>query len=299
MHPIVALSSLFENDASIIPITHVRKIDYENIEKILKNLPGVNLEFISCKKDQGDVIYLRFLDQNERVKTMSAFMNPIVVDDVKSVLDSDIFVFLPVTDFEIALSTLKFVKQNSEGQIIFDAHGLTKVMTSLGDRLSKFWIDRDLWLPYIDILKMNLKEAGYCWFKKNYSMEDLEESKALDRSELAKFAMHCFRFGLEALYITLDAEGCLVFSMEKNELVETLVPAVFVNNIVDSTGCGDSFAGGLVYGLLTTDYNYIKAAEYANTLGAQCLQGSNFEGFKSREETEKIVKDVYYPDRED
>ena len=33
-----------------------------------------------------------------------------------------------------------------------------------GDRANRLWIERDAWLPYIDILKMNLEEAGCSWF---------------------------------------------------------------------------------------------------------------------------------------
>lgn len=292
-HPVVVLSKLFGEDARILPVTHIRKIDESTIKEILQVLPGVDLQYISSEADCGDVIRLRFLDQTERVKTMLAFMNPIVIDDVKNILDSDAFVFLPVTDFEIALETLKFVKEHSEGLIVFDAHGPTKTVTALGDRLSKFWIERAQWLPYIDVLKMNLKEARYCWFKKRYNtLEELEDATPLDVAELPNFARYCFRFGVQVLYITLDVSGCLVYSMEDGELREELVPAVPVDDIVDSTGCGDSFAGGLIFGLLTTN-DYVKAAQFANALGAQCLQGSGFEGFESLARTQQIIAGTY------
>jgi len=32
---------------------------------------------------------------------------------------------VPITDFEIALDTLKYIKANSKAKIIFDAHGPT------------------------------------------------------------------------------------------------------------------------------------------------------------------------------
>lgn len=291
-HPVIVLSHLFGDLAHIIPVSHIRKVDEPAIKELLQDLPGVDLGHVTSTADCGDVIRLRFLDQTERVKAMSAFMNPIVVDDVKDILDSDAFVFLPVTDFEIALDTLKFVKEHSKGMVIFDAHGATKIVTVLGDRLSKFWVERDIWLPYIDVLKMNLKEVRYCWFKKRYTLEELEDDEPVEMSELPNFAKHCFQFGVQALYITLDARGCLVYTMQDGEVHEELVPAVSVENIIDSTGCGDSFAGGLTYGLLTTG-DYSKAAQYANALGAQCLQGSNLEGFESLARTEQIIKDTY------
>jgi adenosine kinase len=292
-HPVVVLSKLLGESADITPISHIRKIDEPEIKEILQDLPGVDMQYVSSEQDQGDVIELRFLDQTERVKIMRAFMNPITVEDVKNILDSDVFLFLPVTDFEVSLDTLRFVKEHSDGLVIFDAHGLTKAMTGLGDRLSKFWIDRDLWLPYIDILKMNRKETKYCWFKKRYSLEQLEDDTPLDSSELPNLARHCFKFGVKALYITWDVKGCLVYTPDENgEPQEQLVTPVPVDNIVDSTGCGDSFAGGLTFGLLT-GRDYIKAAQYGNALGAQCTQGPGFNCFKSLSETNKMIHKTY------
>jgi len=36
-----------------------------------------------------------------------------------------VFVFIPISDYEIALDTLKFLKKKSKGLIVFDAHGPT------------------------------------------------------------------------------------------------------------------------------------------------------------------------------
>ena len=292
-HPIFVLSKLFDQKAEIIPVTHIRKIDEPAIKKLLQDLPGVNMQHINSEQDQGDVIELRFLDQTERVKSMRAFMNPITIADVKNILDSDLFLFLPVSDFEVSLNTLKFIKEHTNSTIIFDAHGPTKIMTGLGDRLSKFWIDRDLWLPYIDILKMNRKETKYCWYKKRYSLEQLENEIQLDKNELPNLARHCFKFGVKALYITWDIHGCLVYTPDQNgEPQEHVVEPVEVDNIIDSTGCGDAFAGGLAFGLLTTN-DYIKAAQFGNALGAQCTQGTNHNGFKPYAETIKQIQQTY------
>ena len=85
----------------------------------------------------------------------------------------------------------------------------------------------------------------------------------------------------------------MIYTFDKNgKLHEESIPAVPVDNIIDSTGCGDAFAGGLAFGLLTTnDYN--KAAQYANALGAQSLQGIDFEGFKSLTQTQQTIHNTY------
>ena len=72
-----------------------------------------------------------------------------------------------------------------------------------------------------------------------------------------------------------------------------MVPAVKVSNVIDTTGCGDSFAGGVGFGLLMDPKDYVKAVQYGNTLGALRTQGKTFAVFKSLEETNKIIEETY------
>ncbi len=162
------------------------------------------------------------------------------------------FVFIPISDYEISLDTLKFLKANSKGTIIFDAHGNTTACLVTGERQRKFWVDRDQWLPYIDVLKMNIEEAHASWFKKEYESQDFTKDLDLvDMEDLRAFAKHCISFGVKCVYITTDSRGCFTFYKKKNVIIEEMVPAVKVENVVDTTGCGDSFAGGLGFGLLS------------------------------------------------
>lgn len=292
LHPTVALAVLLGNQVTVVPVAHVRKVDLPPILEIIKKYPNIDSSHITADADNGDVIRLRFIDENNRLEKQSGAMNPIVPDDVKNILDCDAYVCVPVTDFEIALSTLKFIKKYSKGIVLFDAHGPTNVMTALGDRLFKFWVDRDQWLPYIDILKMNMIEAKCSWFRKKYTLSELENDYQIDKKELPAFAHYCFNFGVKALYITQDEKGCLGYFMKNNQLQEVMIPAIKMENVVNTTGCGDSFAGGLLYGYLRTG-DFVKAAYYANAVGAQRTQGNTYDVFKPLAETEKMIRDFY------
>lgn len=292
-HPAIALSKLTDDTVEIIPVSHVHKKDEGPIKSLFAPYKNINTDFITSEADQGDVISLKFLDQNHREEKQLAFMNPILPEDVVKLLDCDIFVFLPITDFEIALDTLKYIKANSKGKIIFDAHGPTNTVTKTGSRYHKFWIDQDQWFPYIDILKMNLEEANCCLFKKEYSPEQLENELHEDESQLHVLGQRCIEKGVKALIITLDERGCLIYSEENGQLQEQFVPSIKVDHVVDTTGCGDSFAGGLAFGLLQEAENYVLAAKYGNALGAQRTQGKTFEVFKNLEETKHMLLEYY------
>lgn len=292
-HTAIALSNLIENKGEIIPVTHVRAQDKDGIISVLSDYNNINTSFIYTQHDRGDVINLTFLDQNKRQEKQSGFMPPITPEDIVPVIDADVFVCVPVTDFEVPLDTLKYIKQHSSASIVFDAHGPTTSLSIHGDRFMKFWVDRDLWLPYIDVLKMNLEEANCSWFEKEYEFSELENNHEIAKEKLPEFALHCLQHGLKALYVTLDSSGVMVYTLEDGKLKQELVPSVKVDFVVDTTGCGDSFAGGVAFGLMQDKNDYIKAAQYGNAMGAQRTQGKTFEVFKSLDETNKIIAKTY------
>jgi adenosine kinase len=173
-HTAIGLSQLLGKEGTVHLVSHVRKKDEGPIKEILSAYPNINTDHITSDLDQGDVISLKFIDQNNRLEKQTGFMNPIIPEDLKTLLHCDVFVCVPITDYEVPLETLKYIKQNSKGTIIFDAHGPTNTVTMTGDRLVKFWIDMDQWLPFIDVLKMNLEESKCCWFEKEYELENLK-----------------------------------------------------------------------------------------------------------------------------
>lgn len=291
-HPVIALSTMVGDSIEIIPVSHVRVTDQDNVKEVFKGYKGINLNHITCTNDQGDVISLRFLDLNNRIERQTGFMDPIVPEDFEGLLDCDIFVFVPISDYEISLAALQFLKKKAKKSIIiFDAHGPTTACLFRGERQRKLWLDRDLWLPYIDVLKMNIEEAHASWFRKEYESSDFDRD--ITTTEMRSFAEHCLSRGVKCLCVTMDSRGCVVFFKSGGRLQEVMVPAVPVDHVVDTTGCGDSFAGGIGFGLLQNPKDYVRAAQYGNALGALRTQGKTFSVFKSLQETDKIIERTY------
>jgi adenosine kinase len=288
-HPVIALSKLLDGKGTVYPVCHLEKKDEKPVKELLSAYSSVDVSGITCEADRGDVIQLTFVDQNVRNEKQTGLMDPIMPEDMEPFLHCDVFVFIPITDYEVPAKTLEYVKKNSKGLIIFDGHGPTNMVNIQGERQVRFWMDRDLWLPYIDVLKMNREEAFCSWPEAEMGGMVKAEHPEASEEVMDSLANHCLKQGTKAVCITMDSRGCMVYTREAGK---QLVPAYKVGPVVDTTGAGDSFAGGLAFGYLHYK-DFYKGTRYANLLGALRTQGSTFEVFKSFEESSELIHKQY------
>lgn len=288
-----ALSSLLGAGDTIVPISHVRQQDEAPIKQILGSFPNIDTSGITSLADQGNIVELSYIDQNRRAERQTMFMNPILPADIDGVLDADMFVCVPITDYEVGQPTLRYIKEHSRATVVLDAHGPTTTLTASGERYPKVWADLDVWLPYIDILKMNLEEANSTWL--GLSAEITAGPPRLSDEQLRRLARHCLDRGAGALCVTLDERGCVIFYRDHpGEVTERFVDRIEVEHVVDTTGAGDSFAGGLAYGYLA-HRDHVVACQYGNAMGAQRCTGTDLNVYLSREDTQRQILAAYGP----
>lgn len=293
LYTVAALSALLGPDDRICPVVHVRRSDEDAIKELLTQFPNVDVTGIRSAADRGDVVELNYVDQNTRIERQTGFMAPILPHDVEFVLDADAFVCVPITDYEVGQETLRFIKERSNGVVLLDGHGPTNTLTRGGERFHRLWVERDAWLPNIDILKMNLEEAGCSWFPTEQANGSTTAGAPMSMNELPKFAEYCLRRGVRAVCVTLDQHGCAVYYLDATgDLQEAFVDRLPVDHVVDTTGCGDSFAAGMAFGYLRHG-DFVRAAQYGNAAGAQRCSGSELAVYGSLAETDRQIALAY------
>jgi sugar/nucleoside kinase (ribokinase family) len=83
-------------------------------------------------------------------------------------------------------------------------------------------------------------------------------------SDYEKMAAKLLSLGPKIVALTMGADGCLIASAEQMVRIPP-----FQVKVVDSTGAGDAFMGGLSYGLLQ-DWDHQRVGVFANACAAIC-----------------------------
>lgn len=225
LYTVAALSALLDDDDRIYPVVHVRREDEEPIKELLSAFPNVDVTGVRSASDHGAVVELTYVDQNTRIEQQVGFMEPITPADVEFALHADAFVCVPITDYEVGQATLEYLKSHSGGAVLLDAHGPTSTLVIEGERRRRLWVERDSWLPHVDILKMNVEEAGCSWFPSRDALEHHDAGAPIAVGELPRFAEHCLHRGVKAVCVTLDERGCVAYWLdEAGALAERVVP---------------------------------------------------------------------------
>ncbi len=136
---------------------------------------------------------------------------------------------------------------------------------------------KGVWLPHIEPALENTSIV----------FSSLEEARCYtgkyEPSDIADFYLS---YGVEIAVIKMGEQGVLVRS--KDETI--YLPAYFVS-VVDTTGAGDAFCGGFLYGYLS-GYSLKMCAQMANAVGAltvQVMGGSN--GVHSLEQVMNFINE--------
>ena len=118
-------------------------------------------------------------------------------------------------------------------------------------------------LEKIDILILSQKEFKTLFkFKENYFSED----------SIRERSVSLFALGIKVIVITLGEKGAFLLTTTHDELIHPLK----LENIIDTTGAGDAFSAGFIYGLvknLNLKFEHLRNnVKIGNFVAGNCIQ---------------------------
>jgi sugar/nucleoside kinase (ribokinase family) len=104
-------------------------------------------------------------------------------------------------------------------------------------------------------------------------------------SDYEKMAAKLLKLGPKLVAVTMGAEGCLISGQQKTVHVKP-----FSVKVVDSTGAGDAFMGGLSFGLLQ-GWDFERVGTFANACAAICCTKVGARSMGRREDVETLIRE--------
>ncbi|MEE9377980.1 MAG: carbohydrate kinase family protein [Candidatus Lokiarchaeia archaeon] len=100
---------------------------------------------------------------------------------------------------------------------------------------------------------------------------DLEDNK-LNEQIIEGKAKILFKLGIKVIIVTMGKKGAIILNSEKSELIKPIK----VDQVVDTTGAGDAFSAGFMYGFIRNFSYKFEDLKYnviiGNTIAGKCIQ---------------------------
>lgn len=243
-------------------VTSLAPSEYSSVDELTGK--GLNVEIIPSKK----TVYFENsygINQNNRTQRVLAKADPFTVEKIQHI-EAKIFHLGSLLSDDFSLDVIKYLSK--KGILSVDAQGYLREVR--GENVYPIdWCEKKEALKYVHILKVNEHEAKV--------LTGLDDYQAAAR-QLAEW-------GVKEVLLTLGSEGSIIYA--ENSFY--YIPAYPPKEVVDATGCGDTYMLGYLY-MRNKGVSYEEAGCFAAALSIVKLEKSGpFSG--TEEDAWKIIKD--------
>ena len=243
-------------------VTSLAPSEYSSVDELTGK--GLNVEIIPSKK----TVYFENsygINQNNRTQRVLAKAAPFTVEKIQHI-EAKIFHLGSLLSDDFSLDVIKYLSK--KGILSVDAQGYLREVR--GENVYPIdWCEKKEALKYVHILKVNEHEAKV--------LTGLDDYQAAAR-QLAEW-------GVKEVLLTLGSEGSIIYA--ENSFY--YIPAYPPKEVVDATGCGDTYMLGYLY-MRNKGVSYEEAGCFAAALSTVKLEKSGpFSG--TEEDAWKIIKD--------
>jgi sugar/nucleoside kinase (ribokinase family) len=244
--------------------THVGQDIFLRVKPVLDRWPSCDSSNIRVFPGPGNNVFLHYPEKGERVEILESHVPPLRPDRLLHDLPGVTFLILVVNSgFDIYLRDWRRIVRRARCPIWFDVHSLAltpELHSARRYRPLPEWRD---WANGTTYLQANIKEVASM-------LGDPEQVPSLER--LGRFGSQAFELGIQAVFITLGAEGALVLQPGRTKRIG----AMNVGSVVDTTGCGDIFCAGAAASL-ASGTDPVEAAVFGSELASEAAGVSGVE----------------------
>lgn len=245
-----------------ILVTSLAPSEYPSVDELTGK--GLNVEIIPSKK----TVYFENsygVNQNNRTQRVLAKADPFTVEKIQHI-EAKIFHLGSLLSDDFSLDVIKYLSK--KGILSVDAQGYLREVR--GENVYPIdWCEKKEALKYVHILKVNEHEAKV--------LTGLDDYQAA--------AWQLAEWGVKEVLLTLGSEGSIIYA--ENSFY--YIPAYPPKEVVDATGCGDTYMLGYLY-MRNKGVSYEEAGCFAAALSTVKLEKSGpFSG--TEEDAWKIIKD--------
>lgn len=240
-------------------ITALAPSEYKAVEDL--RAKGIQVEVLPSRK----TVYFENIygeNQDDRKQRVLAKADPFTVEELKDE-EAKFFHLGSLLSDDFFLDVVKLL--SGKGKLAVDAQGYLREVR--GEQVYPTdWKDKRDALKYIDILKVNEHEAEVLTGFKDFKQAALQLAE----------------WGVKEVLLTLGSLGSIIYA----EGTFYKIPAYPAKNVVDATGCGDTYSMGYLY-MRNKGASYEEAGCFAAALSTIKLEKSGpFSG------TEEQVWDI-------
>ena len=227
-------------------VTSLAESEMKAVEDI--RAKGIEVQVIPSRK----TVYFENVygeNQNNRTQRVLAKADPFTIEGLQQV-EANIFHLGSLLSDDFSLEVIKYL--STKGRLSVDAQGYLREVR--GEKVYAVdWEDKIEALKYIDILKVNEHEMEVLT---GYSVPELAALKLAE-------------WGVKEVLITLGSLGSLIYA--ENKFYH--IPAYPPKEIVDATGCGDTYMAGYLY-MRNKGASYEEAGCFAAAMSTLKLEHS-------------------------
>ena len=188
-------------------------------------------------------------NQDNRSQRVLAKADPFTVEQLENI-NAHIFHLGSLLADDFSLDVVKYL--STKGILAVDAQGYLREVR--GEKVYPIdWTDKVEALKYIDTLKVN-----------EHEMEVLT-----GQTDIKQAALQLAEWGVKEVLITLGSLGSIIYA----EGTFHKIPAYPPKDIVDATGCGDTYATGYLY-MRNKGASYEEAGCFAAAMSTLKLEAS-------------------------